>query len=165
MSELRKAAPAALEALDGLSEDAVCQSSHHAKKDQHTSLDVCPVFLRLRAAATTLRTALAIPEPEPVQEPHQIRSDFEQRMIGVGASPTALSRLKSGEYLSPSIQSAWDAEKKKYTTPPQRKPLTKDEIELAYHEVWRSLPSDFSYTSYNWIEQGIRYAEQAHGII
>lgn len=45
-----------------------------------------------------------------------------------------------------------------------RKPLTKDEIELAYQEVWRSLPSDFSYTSYDWIEQGIRYAEKAHGI-
>lgn len=47
---------------------------------------------------------------------------------------------------------------------PEQEPLTEDEIELAYQEVWRSLPSDFSYTSYNWIEQGIRYAEQLHGI-
>ena len=53
-----------------------------------------------------------------------------------------------------------------YTVPPkpEQEPLTEDEIELAYQEVWRSLPSDFSYTSYNWIEQGIRYAERKHGI-
>lgn len=72
MSDLRKAAQAALDALDGLSEDAVCQSSHHAKKDRHTSLDVCPVFLRVRAAITTLRAALAEPSvPSDCPDSHQ----------------------------------------------------------------------------------------------
>lgn len=71
------------------------------------------------------------PAPAASGEPAQIRADFEQRMIGVGASPTALSRLKSGEYLSPSIQSAWEAEKKKYATAqpaPARVPLTLEQI-------------------------------------
>jgi hypothetical protein len=50
-----------------------------------------------------------------------------------------------------------------YTHPPQRKPLTDDEIELAYREIWRDLSNDFRHTA-EWIEAGIRYAEKAHGI-
>ena len=70
MSGLRKAAEQALKALDRLSEDGICQTSRHAKTDQHTLLEVCPVFLRFRVAATDLRAALAAPqqaEPEIVQ--------------------------------------------------------------------------------------------------
>lgn len=51
----------------------------------------------------------------------------------------------------------WWAEK-------QHKPLTEEEIEKAYREIWRDLTSDFDHTSYGWIEQGIKYAERAHGI-
>jgi len=46
----------------------------------------------------------------------------------------------------------------------QRKPLTDDEIELAYREIWRALSDGFSHTSVEWIEAGIRYAEKVHGI-
>lgn len=45
-----------------------------------------------------------------------------------------------------------------------RKPLTDEEIELAYRHIWRDLPSDFDHTTASWIEAGIRYAEAAHGI-
>ena len=51
-----------------------------------------------------------------------------------------------------------------FAAPPQRKPLTEEKIERAYREIWRDLPSDFDHTSSGWIEQGIRYAERAHGI-
>ena len=51
-----------------------------------------------------------------------------------------------------------------YAHPPQRKPLTEEEIELAYREIWRNLSDGFSHTSAEWIEAGIRYAEKAHGI-
>ena len=47
---------------------------------------------------------------------------------------------------------------------PPRKPLTDEDIEQAQRTVWRSLPSDFDYTTSSWIEIGIRYAEAAHGI-
>lgn len=47
---------------------------------------------------------------------------------------------------------------------PQCKPLTDEDIEQAQRTVWRSLPSDFDYTTSSWIEIGIRYAEAAHGI-
>ena len=49
-------------------------------------------------------------------------------------------------------------------TPHQRKPLTEEEIELAYREIWRDLSDGFSHTSAEWIEAGIRYAEKVHGI-
>lgn len=45
----------------------------------------------------------------------------------------------------------------------QRKPLTEDELETAYREIWRNLPEDFNYGAYGWIEQGIRYAEKRMG--
>ena len=47
---------------------------------------------------------------------------------------------------------------------PKREPLTDEDIEQAQRAVWRSLPSDFDYTTSSWIEIGIRYAEAAHGI-
>jgi hypothetical protein len=47
---------------------------------------------------------------------------------------------------------------------PERKPLTEDDIELAYREIWRDLSDGFSHTSVEWIEAGIRYAEKVHGI-
>ena len=51
-----------------------------------------------------------------------------------------------------------------YARPPQRKPLTEEDIELAYREIWRDLSDGFSHTSAEWIEAGIRYAEKVHGI-
>jgi hypothetical protein len=51
-----------------------------------------------------------------------------------------------------------------YAVLPQRKPLTDEEIELAYREIWRNLSDGFSHTSAEWIEAGIRYAEKVHGI-
>ena len=53
---------------------------------------------------------------------------------------------------------------KLYTAPPQRKPLTEGELEQAYRSIWSNIPRNFNHTSMGWIEQGIRYAEQAHGI-
>ena len=37
------------------------------------------------------------------------RSEFECRMRALGRNQTELSRLDSGEYLSPAVQSAWHA--------------------------------------------------------
>jgi hypothetical protein len=46
----------------------------------------------------------------------------------------------------------------------ERMPLTDDDVDRAYREIWRGLPSDFDHTSAAWIEAGIRWAEQQHGI-
>lgn len=51
-----------------------------------------------------------------------------------------------------------------YMAEPDQEPLTEEEIEQAYRHIWRNLPENFDHTSIGWIEQGIRYAEQTHGI-
>ena len=47
---------------------------------------------------------------------------------------------------------------------PQRKPLSEEEVEKAYRHIYHNVPDGSYRTTYYWIEQGIRYAEQAHGI-
>ena len=93
-----------------------------------------------RDAITALRTALEQQQAEPVGEVIDERGEVD--------------------YISyvPPVGTAL------YTAQPQRKPLTDEEIEQAQRDVWRSLPSDFDYTTSSWIEIGIRYAEAAHGI-
>lgn len=46
----------------------------------------------------------------------------------------------------------------------QRKPLSDEQVEQAYRNIYRDIPSDFDHTTHSWIEAGIRYAEAAHGI-
>lgn len=45
-----------------------------------------------------------------------------------------------------------------------RMPLTDEQIEQAYKDIWNEVGDDFAHTAYAWIEAGIRYAEKAHGI-
>lgn len=47
---------------------------------------------------------------------------------------------------------------------PERKPLDEEQMNEAYRHIWRNLPSEFDHTASAWIEQGVRYAERAHGI-
>ena len=140
MTDLRTAAQQALKALNGLSEDAVCQSSHHAKKDRHTSLDVCPVFLRLRAAITALQAALE----EPVQEPVAwMVYTLDGKSVCVTDNPTDFGSKHKALPL--------------YTAPPQRKPLTQEEIGRVWHDNGAGIElSRFSSIA--------RAVEQAHGI-
>lgn len=103
--------------------------------------------MRGQAAMGALRAALT----EPVQEPVAWMVYIEDgKSVCVTDNPNDLV----GAYRALPI----------YTTPPQRKPLTEEEIEMAYREIWRALPTDFEHTSSGWIEQGIKYAERAHGI-
>jgi hypothetical protein len=49
-----------------------------------------------------------------------IREDFERRMKAEGHSPTALTRMDSGAYLSPVVADAWTEEKRRLAAqPPQ----------------------------------------------
>jgi len=118
-----------------------------------------------------LRAALAQPEQEP-----QWDEVFDAAVRAYARSAPSREALrlcfqnKSG---SDQISIGWTAQElmafakdiaSLYTNPPQRKPLTDDEIEIAYREIWRNLSDNFSHTSAEWIEAGIRYAEKAHGI-
>ena len=92
--------------------------------------------------------------------------------VGEDMSDRILKDANGRKYInneSPPIEDEKDIEiarlrKALYYAPPQRKPLTDADIELAYREIWRDLSDGFSHTSVEWIEAGIRYAEKAHGI-
>lgn len=51
-----------------------------------------------------------------------------------------------------------------YTAPLQRKPLSDEDIKKAYRHIYRNLSYEFDHSIASWVEQGIRYAELAHGI-
>ena len=55
----------ALEALELISIEFVCNGAHHAKKDRHEWLDPCPIVDRYQEAITAIKAALeAKCEPE-----------------------------------------------------------------------------------------------------
>jgi hypothetical protein len=58
----------ALDALELVNIEFVCNGAHHAKKDRHGLDEDCPVTMRYRKAIAALKERLAQPEQEPVQE-------------------------------------------------------------------------------------------------
>jgi hypothetical protein len=56
----------ALEALELVSNEFVCNGAHHAKKDRHEWLDPCPIVDRYKEAITVIKEALETKD-EPVQ--------------------------------------------------------------------------------------------------
>jgi hypothetical protein len=55
----------ALEALELVSIEFVCNGAHHAKKDRHEWLDPCPIVDRYKDAITAIKAALEAKD-EPV---------------------------------------------------------------------------------------------------
>jgi hypothetical protein len=64
----KEAMKLALDALELVNIEFVCNGAHHAKKDRHGLDEDCPVTMRYRKAITALKERLAQPEQEPVQE-------------------------------------------------------------------------------------------------
>ena len=62
----REALKLALEALELVNIEFVCNGAHHAKKDRHELGDDCPVTARYQNAITAIKAALAQPTQEPV---------------------------------------------------------------------------------------------------
>ena len=88
---------------------------------------------------------------------------YDLRKAAEGAFAT-LAIFSVGERPSASTVNNLIADLLAALAQPERKPLTEDEIELAYREIWRDLSDGFRHTSAEWIEAGIRYAEKVHGI-
>ena len=63
---LREAAQMALDALAIVSGASICEASHHKKADRHYAHEACPLRDRSDAAIVALRSALALPDAEPV---------------------------------------------------------------------------------------------------
>ena len=66
MSKQNDALKLALEALELVNIEFVCDGAHHAKKDRHELGDDCPVTARYQNAITAIKKALAQPEQEPL---------------------------------------------------------------------------------------------------
>ena len=62
----KEAMKLALEALELVNIEFVCNGAHHAKKDRHGLDEDCPVTMRYRKAIAALKERLAQPEQEPV---------------------------------------------------------------------------------------------------
>lgn len=122
MSDLRKAAQQALEALE-------TKGEHHPK---------------VYEAITALRAALAQPEQEPVAWLWQHRETGRTRVP------------MPDERTATDVAAAWDVIGPLYLAPPQRKPLTEEEIMqlwLSQYEANREGTNNFA-----------RAIEKAHGI-
>ena len=62
----REALKLALEALQLVSIEWVCNGAHHAKKDRHQFSEPCPIVERYQEAITAIKEALEQPAQEPV---------------------------------------------------------------------------------------------------
>ena len=178
MDILRQAAQQALEALDGVLD------TYGEPLDLMTISGGTYEALECRDAITALRAALAQPELEPYKGdvtrimrdagmtfhlglPHKAVIEQMTRVVDlVCAEASIKAAQKFAVALAQPEQLVVGGDDLPTLTKwtPQRKPLTEEEIELAYREIWRDLSDGCSHTSVKWIEAGIRYAEKVHGI-
>ena len=68
---MKEALKLALEALQLVSIEFVCNGAHHAKKDRHDWLESCPIVERYQAAITAIKEALAQPDYRAVKTYHE----------------------------------------------------------------------------------------------
>ena len=84
----KEAMKLALEALELVNIEFVCNGAHHAKKDRHGLDEDCPVTMRYRKAIAALKERLAQPEQEPMAVKRMMewvnclkrKSDYGQHM-------------------------------------------------------------------------------------
>ena len=73
----------ALEALELVNIEFVCNGAHHAKKDRHGLDEDCPVTMRYRKAITALKERLAQSEQEPVVDLHFFKQVLSVAIAGL----------------------------------------------------------------------------------
>lgn len=178
MSTLRQAAEQALEAMGTVGADWICEASHHAKKDQHKWGEPCPLKQRWHVAYQALRAALA---EEALQRLTDVQQDIEAALTepnkcthGVTDSckecymaeseqePVAWMDREGDLYKMPEIKNWAPPHKMLYTSPPQRKPLTEEEIKVIEEGIWKSEFFDATERQAN--REFARAIEAAHGI-
>jgi hypothetical protein len=117
----------ALKALELVSIEFVCNGAHHAKKDRHEWLDPCPIVGRYKDAISAIKAALANEALErKAENARELGLDYEpleakDEPVAWISHNAGLYHFKPDESLEPSPL---------YLAPPQRKPLSGDEIVL-----------------------------------
>ena len=120
----------ALEALELVSIEFVCNGAHHAKKDRHEWLDPCPIVDRYKEAITAIKEALANEALEKMAEnARELGLDYEPEQ-----EPVAWAKFSAKGNIVDLLSEPDDDYTPLYTTPPQRTwvGLTDDEIEHAF---------------------------------
>jgi len=109
----------ALEALESVSIEFVCNSAHHEKKDRHQWLDPCPVVFRYKESITVIKKALETKDdPKCVAIVEVFGKDWRLDYMSL---PVGKHKLYAQQYT--------------YTTTPQ--PETKDEpVKYRTIEEW-----------------------------
>jgi hypothetical protein len=116
----------ALEALELVSIEFVCNGAHHAKKDRHEWLDPCPIVDRYKEAIAAIKAALEAKD-EPV-------NDELRRLHDLLGKANALARIRAAEIesMKASLYGLYELEKQRDELE-QR--LTKTEAQLG-EAVW-----------------------------
>ena len=117
----------ALEALGAISTEFVCQSAHHAKKEQHSYFEPCPHVAKHDKAITSLRQAIAETEKqEPVAMKFKIYKPTVPDPVRQGINNALLPWVYDQDRSSGFDASMWVTPVA--TLPPQRQPLTDKQI-------------------------------------
>jgi hypothetical protein len=118
----------ALEALELVSIEFVCNGAHHAKKDRHEWLDPCPIVDRYKEAITAIKEALANEALEKMAEnARELGLDYEPEQ-----EPVAWAKFSAKGNIVDLLSEPDDDYTPLYTTPPQRKPLTDEDLEAEF---------------------------------
>jgi len=79
----------ALEALELVSIEFVCNGAHHAKKDRHEWLDPCPIVDRYKKAITAIKAALEAKDEK--------ANDELRRLHDLLGKANALARIRANK--------------------------------------------------------------------
>ena len=111
----------ALEALENITSVSICEATHHAKKDRHLLCEECPNEVRHLKAITAIKAALEAKD-EPVAW-----FWFDERDGGEWIH-IADNQINADKFGNAKVIPL-------YTTPPQRKPLSEEEIGAILEDV------------------------------
>ena len=123
MTTQTEALKLALEAMELVNIEFVCNGAHHAKKDRHSLDEDCPVTMRYRTAITAIKEALAQTQ-EPVAWQLWVGADTPLNAPMGWQFYSTYDSLKSAEITARTINSYQQAPFAKivplYPHPPQR---------------------------------------------
>ena len=139
----------ALKALELVNIEFVCNGAHHAKKDRHEVGDERPVTDRYRQAIIAIEEALAQPTSGDYAlgysigfgEGHSAGKALAQpEQEPVAWLQICLAPLHEGDVIARTTKpTKWNPEwwrfEPLYTTPPQRKPLTDEDVERIVYQA------------------------------
>ena len=163
----------ALEFIPSISPAFICEASHHKKHEQHASNEPCPHVAKQKQVYEAIKAALeAKDEPmkklqvtledRPVDiELAQYKRMFEDACSTLGAVSHALGCDPDEGGAEPLLAAI--EELKGQTTPPQRRPLTDEEIDKVMAENKQTL-IDATDNYWNMRRAYARIIEAAHGI-